>query len=209
MATAKKQKAAPPASKVRRPKSQKQARNFQAVAEVKATAYRAIEPIASAFNYAGEYTDALGQALADMVMNGVMLDDVHRLPNAPPLSALLRWIRDSTHPFCKIYYEAKDAQAALYEERALQVALNPEYGIVRTKRQILSRDGNVVNVIDEREDDNVARSELKLKAYQWALGWTRPKKHGKTPDGSSDKPNDQLSALFDALSKGPSDSNVE
>lgn len=189
--------------KGRRPESMARARNLQASAEVKAEAYNRVAPTAASLPPYTEYTAALGQVLADMVVDGAMLDNIATLPNTPPLRDMLRWIRDTNHPFCKIYYEAKDAQVALYEERALHAALVPERQMVITRRQVLDKDGNIVNVVEERVIDNVARSELKFKAYGWSLGYLRPKKHGKTPDGSGEDANPQLKSLFDSLNEGP------
>lgn len=93
----------------------------------------------------------------------------------------------------------------LYEDRALSLALNSKPGIIRTTRTGTDVKGNPIDSEEIREVDAVERSKLGLIAYQWALGWMVPKKHGRQADPSANQPNDQLKALFDSLKSGPAE----
>lgn len=151
----------------------------------------------------GEYTDELGQLLSEMVADGITLDTISKLPNTPPLRLMLRWIADDSHPFRKLYYDAKNLMVALYEERALDAATQPLIGVIKTKKQAVTRDGDVVDLEEERIADNVERSRLVVDTYKWTLEHLAPRKHGRkaTPDGQ--QPNEQLEALFSSLKEGP------
>jgi hypothetical protein len=93
----------------------------------------------------------------------------------------------------------------LYEDRARDLALNPSIGVTKTTRQVLNKNGDIVTVKETREADSVERAKLGLSAYQWALGWMLPKKHGRQADPTANQPNDQLKALFDSLKSGPAE----
>ena len=102
-----------------------------------------------------------------------------------------------------MYAQAREAAIPLLEDRAMSIAINPQPGYVKVRRQVLDKDGSVVEVEEIREQDAVERSRLALSAYQWVLGWRAPKKHGKQADPEAGKPNAQLTALFDSLKSGP------
>ena len=112
---------------------------------------------------------------------------------------MLRWLSNETHKFSLTYARARAMVVPLYEDRALAAVLNPLTGKVCTKRQVLDRDGKIVEVEETRESDNVARSALVFGGYQWVLGWMLPKKHGQKPDDGGTKKNTQLEALFQSL----------
>lgn len=179
-------------------------KNLVAGAEQKEKVLNTVVPMAAQLPpFLGEYTQEMGEALGDMIIEGATLDDLKMLPGCPPFKFLLRWIRDKQHPFHKIFYEAKEAQVALYEERIVRTAHKTEDQVILTTRQVLDSEDNIQTLVDERRVDNVQRSELKVKAMQWSLAWMQPRKHGRLalPDG--DKPNDQLKKLFEALMSGP------
>jgi hypothetical protein len=163
------------------------------------------EALAEAKPYDGEYTGELGELMAAMVADGLTLDQMDELPKLPPRRVVLRWLTDDQHPFYKLYYEAKKMLVPLYEERAQTVAATPLAGTIRTKRQILDRDGDVVDVEEERVSDNVERSKLIVATLQWSLSHLAPKKHGRIPDLTNTGPNEQLEGLFAALKSGPAD----
>lgn len=153
--------------------------------------------------YAGEYTDTLGEGLAAMVVDGATLDQIATLPNMPPLWHMTRWVAKSDHPFHKLYYGAKEALVALYEERAQSAASTPLIGVTRVRRQAVTRDGDVVDLEEEREADNVERSKLIVNTYQWGLSHMSPRKHGRNAEESKDGPTEQLKALFQSIRSGP------
>lgn len=194
----------PPAALATEKISMRRLKNLVAGAEQKARVYETVVPMAAELPpFLGEYTDAIGQILGDMIIEGATLDDLRLLPGCPPFKFILRWIRDKQHPFHRIFYDAKEAQVALYEDRIVSTAHNSEQQVIKTTRQVLNSQDEVVTVTDERHVDNVQRAELKVKALTWSLAWMSPKKHGRLalPDG--DKPNDQLKNLFEALMQGP------
>jgi hypothetical protein len=88
---------------------------------------------------------------------------------------------------------------------AQHIAMNENKGEIRTEKQVLTKDGDVVDVVETRHVDNVERSKLALQGIQWTLSHLKPRKHGRSPDTSSDKPNEQLEGLFAALKAGPAD----
>lgn len=153
--------------------------------------------------YNGEYTNELGEVMAAMVADGMTLDAMDTLDKLPPRRVILRWLTDTEHPFYKLYYEAKRMLVPLYEERAQTAASTPLIGVTKISRQALDRDGDPVDLYEERTADNVERSKLIVNTLQWSLSHLAPKKHGRNPDLSSDKPNEQLEGLFAALKAGP------
>ena len=75
---------------------------------------------------------------------------------------------------------------------------------MKTRRQVITKDGDIVWVTEKKTVDNVARSTLALAGLQWSLSHLMPKKHGRQPDGDAGKANAQLEGLFNALKAGPS-----
>ena len=149
------------------------------------------------------YTDELDAQLFQLLSTGSSLDTISRLEGMPPLWVILGWLADETHKLNSTYTRARKMVIPLYEDRALDIALNPKLGIVKVKRQALTKDGEVVDLEETRESDNVERAKLALGAYQWALGWMVPKKHGRAAMQADDKPNEQLESLFQSLKAGP------
>lgn len=121
----------------------------------------------------------------------------------PPLFQLLRWLGDDTHPFVSCRARAKALLVPLYEEMAQSIAMNSNLGEIVTEKQVVTKDGDIVDVVERRTLDNVERSKLALQGLQWTLGHLMPKKHGRTPDTMGTKPNEQLEGLFAALKAGP------
>ena len=145
------------------------------------------------------YTDELDEMLFELLCIGTSLDTISALKGTPGLGTMLRWLANETHKFNLTYTRARAMVVPLYEDRALAAVLNPLTGKVCTKRQVLDRDGKIVEVEETRESDNVARSALVFGGYQWVLGWMLPKKHGQKPDDGGTKKNTQLEALFQSL----------
>lgn len=171
--------------------------------EHRAMLQKKAEPIAEALSpYNGEYTAELGEALFKMIVEGIGLDNITTLPNMPPLYDMLKWIGNTEHPFSKIYRDAKQLLLALYEERALNVALKPMQTVIKRTYQTVV-DGEVEDLYEERVVDNVERSKLAHAAYVWSLGHLAPKKHGRRAEDEGGGKNEQLEALFNSLKQGP------
>ena len=149
------------------------------------------------------YNDELDAQLFDLIVAGLSLEKISRLPNMPSVPTLLKWVGQKDHKFSETYTRAKALLVPLYEERAIDAATDPQSGIVRTLGQRLTKNGDVVDIEEERYGDNVERSKLAVVTYQWALGWLVPKKHGRQADPSANQPNEQLAALFASLKSGP------
>jgi Bacteriophage Sf6, terminase small subunit-like len=219
MAPAKKQEGVPPTAKSSRVLQSRGARarargtftkGQQGRIEQRAAQYLRALPLAqSTPAFDGKYTPELGDTLRALVADGVSLDNIVTLPNMPKLHNLLAWIADDTHPFRKIYYDAKRTLTALYEERAHDAAHKPLIQTIRTRREVLDREGNVVLVTEEKEIDNVERSKLIVNTTQWTLSHLQPKKHGKNPDVGSGGVSPQLQALFDSINSGPAKEDEE
>ncbi len=148
---------------------------------------------------AADYTEELGARLYELIATGHSMDAIAALPGTPSLITMLRWKNKEDHPFAKVYNEAKQMLVPLFEERALMAAVTPLKGEVRTTKYS-EREGTTEEV---RVVDNVQRSELIMRAYQWSLSHLMPRKHGRNPEESQNKANEQLNALFDALKAGP------
>ena len=108
---------------------------------------------------------------------------------------MLGWLSSDAHKFSALYARAREFAIPLLEDRALSVALNPQPGIIKVRRQVLDKNGDIVEVEEERTQDAVERSKLALSAYQWVLSWRAPKKHGKQAQPGDDG-NDALKQLL-------------
>lgn len=203
MATAKRKKrAAAPSSKAVAPMTRHQA----ARTEFRAALYRdAVEGLAAFPEWTPEsrYSEGLGLAMAACVAGGTTLDQLGSFAQCPPVRELCKWVVDAGHPFSKLYYGAKDLMVPLLEERALTIATTSLIGTRRRRYQSVTRDGDVEDLEESVEFDNVERSKLAVATYSWALEHMAPKKHGRKADPDSGRPNEQLEALFQALKAGP------
>jgi len=154
--------------------------------------------------YSG-WTSELEDALYTLIATGNGMREISKMHGMPPLVQMLRWLSDETHPFSLTYARGKQAVVSLYEEDIQAISLAANIGEIRTEKQVLTKDGDVVDVVETKYVDNVERSKLAVATMQWTLGHLRPRKHGRVPDLSSDKPNEQLEGLFAALKAGPAD----
>lgn len=159
-------------------------------------------PVLPAYN---GWTVEVEKALYDLVGTGHSMREISAMQGMPRLIDMLTWLTDDTHPFSKIYMRAKQAVVALYEEEIQRIGMNAQRAKLRTERQQLTKDGDLVDTVETRYIDNVERSKLAVATLQWTLGHLKPKKHGRNPDQSTGSANEQLKGLFDALKAGPAD----
>jgi hypothetical protein len=150
-----------------------------------------------------EWTDQLGNALFTLISTGHSMREIAEIEGMPPVAQMLVWLGEKEHPFVEIRTRAKDLLVPLYEEMAQHLTLNTNKGTITVERQVVTKDGDVVDTVETRYIDNVERSKLALQGIQWTLGHLKPKKHGRSPDNSGEKPNEQLEGLFAALKAGP------
>lgn len=147
-----------------------------------------------------------GDICADLfalIATGTSLREIAKLENMPPLVQMLRWLSDAEHNFSLLYTRARQCLVPLYEEDIQAIGLSSNVGKIVTQRQMLTKDGDVVDTEEVRTADNVERSKLAVATLQWTLGHLKPKKHGRNPDLDATKPNEQLEGLFNALKSGP------
>lgn len=165
-------------------------------------AYVASAEVSKIIGHPVEWNDALGKALFALIATGHGMKEISEMPGMPPLFQMLQWLENDAHPFAVTRARAKELLVPLYEETAHRIGMSSNPLILHTKRQVLNRDGDVVDVFEEREVDNVERSKLAISTLQWTLSHLKPKKHGRNPEGSAGK-NEQLEGLFAALKAGP------
>lgn len=151
------------------------------------------------------WTDNLDEALFVLICTGHSMREISEMENMPSLPQMLVWLGDEAHPFSKCRARGKELLVPLYEEMAQGIAMNSNLGKIVTEKQVLTKDGDVVDVKETRYVDNVERSKLALQGIQWTLSHLKPKKHGRNPDLTTGGANEQLKGLFDALKAGPVD----
>jgi len=152
-----------------------------------------------------EWTEALGEALFALISTGHGMDDISKMESMPSLYRMLRWLGDDTHPFKDLYARAKESLVPMYEELAQKIAMTGNAHELKTYKQVVTKDGDIVGVEETRIIDNVERSKLAVATMQWTLSHLKPRKHGRNPDQSTGTANEQLKGLFDALKAGPVD----
>lgn len=162
-----------------------------------------VEAVGSIEAYSG-WTAELGPAMYKLIATGHGMREIAKIHGMPPLVHMLTWLTEGAHPFADIYARAKQAVVALYEEDIQSIGVTSNPLSIVTKKQVLTRDGDIEDIVEERVVDNVERSKLAAATLQWTLSHLRPKKHGRNPEGSAGK-NEQLEGLFAALKAGPSE----
>lgn len=215
MAT-KKQKAAPPTAKGAKPKLTQKQIDYRAQRSSLARTV-VLEPCinsAEEFDYASTYkfTPVQVKTFESCVSKRIPIKTMGGNHGLPSDFVLWYAIADPQSPIYSAYARGKQRAVAQYEEEIDEVARTTLIGEIITEKYISVGTGphaHLEKVTEVRRADAIEHRRLLIDTHKWTLAHLRPKKHGKSPDGSGDKPNDQLSALFDALSKGPSDSNVE
>jgi hypothetical protein len=152
-----------------------------------------------------EYTPELADRLYELIVSGLSLEKISRLPEMPSLGTLLRWIATRTHKFSEDYLRAKQMLVPVYEEQARDAALEALEGTTVVERTGTDFKGNPIDYREVRKGDNVERAKLIVDVNKWTLGWLMPKKHGRQADVTSGQPNEQLTALFNSLKSGPAE----
>ncbi len=150
-----------------------------------------------------EWSLQLEEALYALISTGHGMSAISKMDGMPSLYRMLRWLGDDTHPFKDCHARAKQSLVPLYEEMAQSIAMNPNLTVTRIEKQVLTKDGDLVDVVETRHADNVERSRLAVDTMRWSLGHLKPKKHGRAPDLEGGGPNEQLEGLFAALKAGP------
>lgn len=150
-----------------------------------------------------EWSDELGEQLFVLFSTGHTMHGVARMDGMPSLAQQMMWNAQKEHPFSECRTRARENAIALYEDAVKEIAVTAnEYTIV-TRKQHVTKDGDVIDIEEERVVDNVERSKLAIQGLTWTLGHLSPKKHGKQTSNGEDTGNAQLESLFSALKSGP------
>lgn len=149
------------------------------------------------------WTDELGEQLFVLLATGSTMREVAAIEGNPDLYQLLKWVYDKEHPFAKIRDRAKEMLVPLFEDDARALTQKATHYAIVTEKQVVTKDGDVVDVEERRTVDNVERAKLAFAGLQWTLGHLMPKKHGRQPDTGDGGKNEQLEGLFAALKAGP------
>lgn len=131
------------------------------------------------------------------------MNAISKLEGMPSVYQMMKWLAEEEHPFTKCRARAQRELVPYYEEMAKEIAMTSNTYDIVTKKQVITKDGDVIEVEETRTVDNVERSKLAVSTLQWSLSHLAPKKHGRNPDPNADKPNEQLEGLFAALKHGP------
>jgi hypothetical protein len=136
-----------------------------------------------------EYTPELDVRLFRLIATAHSMEEMSKLVGIPPLHVLLRWRTIKDHPFVTTFLAAKECMSALLEERVVAISVNPLIGKMTTRKQVLDKAGDVVDLVDVKEYDNVDRARLAADALRWNLAVLNPKRYGRNaeqPPGDND-----------------------
>lgn len=147
------------------------------------------------------YTPELAAKLHELIVSGTSLRKIGMIDGMPSVSTLVCWTANKAHPFAEDYRRAKLLMAALYEEDVTDIADTPATGTFRTTRE----DPKFGTIVEMRQVDMTAHRAMRIAARQWVLSVLLPGRHGKNATATSDKPNEQLDALFASLRSGPAE----
>lgn len=148
------------------------------------------------------YTEALGTRIRHLLIAGLSVMKIAKMPGMPSEVKMFIWIGTPDHPFSKVYKEAKALMVSRFEEEIQAIADEQTTSVLRIEREVFV-DGVKETVVEVRHVDAVEHRKLRIAARQWTLSHLMPKKHGKQAVLTDDKPNEQLNALFAALQAGP------
>ena len=149
------------------------------------------------------YTKALGYKMHDLLVAGIGIKKISQMDGMPCDATIYTWIGNPAHPFSELYKTAKQLMIARFEEEIQEIADEEHIGEVRTEREVLNKDGEVVTVIEVKKFDAIEHRKLRIEARRWSLSHLMPKKHGRQPDMGNTGKNEQLEALFTSLKSGP------
>lgn len=150
-----------------------------------------------------EWSEELEEDLFILMSTGHGMNAISKMEGMPSVMQMMRWLADKDHAFTICRARAQAHLIPFYEELAKDIALSSNSFSIKTTRQVVTKDGDVVDVVEERFIDNVERSKLAVATLQWTLSHLMPKKHGRQPDTGDNQKNEQLEGLFAALKAGP------
>ena len=144
------------------------------------------------------WTDELGTELYKLIVTGHSFDEIAAIEGMPPVFAMLTWLGDEEHPFCKVYNRGREMLLPLIEQRAVLAAVTPIVGEVRTTKQVYNPSTRQFDDVEEvRTFDNVERARLIADGYRWWLAVRQPRKYGRQPETADT--NDSLKELLGAM----------
>lgn len=149
-----------------------------------------------------KWTAEIEKKFEQLVSSGVPVRTIGRRMDMPNEYNLWTWIGQTDHPCANAYARGKQRRVAKLEEQIEIIAQTPFIGTITTEKYVPTKFG-LEQVTETRRFDNVDHRRLLIDTYKWTLSHTRPKKHGRQPEQDTDKKNDQLDSLFQALMSGP------
>jgi hypothetical protein len=129
-----------------------------------------------------EYDEVLAKQICLMFATDpeMSLGKLNADPSMPTVWTFYNWL-DSHPDLYKSYTRAREIQADVQAEALKDTAANALRGVITTRRQVVTKDGDVVDLKEERVQDNVERAKLMVTTQQWLLSKIRPKKYGAQP----------------------------
>jgi len=160
---------------------------------------------ASPFPYTAMTAEQL-QWFEEQVVLETPVDDMPGMrEDFPTQYQLWKGIADTTSALSKAYARGKEILVARKEELIEKIARTPQLGVTTVRGQRVTKDGDVVDVVEEREGDMLGHRALLIDTHKWSLAHLRPRKHGRNANPDAGKPNEQLKALIESLNAGPVD----
>jgi hypothetical protein len=129
-----------------------------------------------------EYDEVLAKRICMMFATDpeMSLSGLNADPTMPTVWTFYEWL-DSHSDLYKNYTRAREIQADVQAEALKDTAANALRGVTTTRRQVVTKDGDVIDLEEERVQDNVERAKLMVTTQQWLLSKIRPKKYGAQP----------------------------
>lgn len=114
-----------------------------------------------------DYTEELGLEICERIANGESLRGICRDEAMPDARSVFRWLaRDDK--FCQQYAHAREAQADALADDLLEISDDGTNDYYKDAK------GNVL--VDQ---DNIARSRLRVDTRKWIASKLKPKKYGE------------------------------
>jgi len=129
-----------------------------------------------------EYDEVLANSICQKFATDheMSLASLNADPLMPTVWTFYNWL--DAHPdLYKSYTRAREIQADIQAEALNRTAANALRGVITVNREVVTKRGRIVNVKEERVQDNVERAKLMVSTQQWLLSKLRPKKYGLQP----------------------------
>lgn len=176
------------------------------MSRVENVGFKADEILASIQGRPTTYTEAMGEKICDLLMEGLSLNSICRLEGMPAKSTVLKWahnpdrFREEDRPalraFGNQYRIARDLQVEGEIDNLQDIADDARNDYM----EIMDHNGECVGYRENGEFIN--RSKLRTHVRQWYAMKMKPKKYGE-PGAAKEGAGDRLDELVAAMSVGP------